>query len=167
MGLAGMWHGAGWQFLIFGLLHGCFLTVNHAWRVFRPVDSAAPTSRWERWATIAGSALLTYCAVLVAQVFFRAGSVGDALQILSGMSGLNGVAFDTAILSSLPIAKWIGWIVLGFAIAWALPNSNEIVAKYERILWPAPLQGLCYALLLVIAAMGASGPPVQFLYFQF
>jgi D-alanyl-lipoteichoic acid acyltransferase DltB (MBOAT superfamily) len=34
MGLAGIWHGAGLQFLIFGLLHAAYLSINHAWRIF-------------------------------------------------------------------------------------------------------------------------------------
>jgi alginate O-acetyltransferase complex protein AlgI len=33
MGLAGAWHGAGLQFVIFGLLHGAYLTINHVWRI--------------------------------------------------------------------------------------------------------------------------------------
>ncbi len=37
MGLAGIWHGAGTQYLIFGLLHGVYIAVNHAMRIFFPV----------------------------------------------------------------------------------------------------------------------------------
>ena len=44
MSLAGIWHGAGLQFLIFGLLHAVYLTVNHAWRTFGPKPDARDLS---------------------------------------------------------------------------------------------------------------------------
>ena len=69
MALAGIWHGAGMQFLVFGLLHAAYLSINHAWRMWRPVKPAGPA--WH-----AASVLLTYLCVLAASVFFRAASVG-------------------------------------------------------------------------------------------
>ncbi len=90
MTLAGIWHGAGLQFLIFGLLHGVYLTVNHAWRIFGPAHLARDfQNRWIRAAAVIASVLLTYCAALVAQVFFRAASTGDAIGLLAGMAGLH------------------------------------------------------------------------------
>src|SRR5438034_3751465 len=66
--LGGLWHGAGWTFVIWGGLHGLYLVINHAWqhltRRFREIH--AP-SRWGRsfaWFT-------TFVAVLIAWVFFR------------------------------------------------------------------------------------------------
>ena len=90
MALAGVWHGAGLQFLIFGLLHACYLTINHLWRSFGPKPaSAGPTP--VRAVQVIGAVLLTYLAVLVAQLFFRAASCGDALTLLAGMVGAHGV----------------------------------------------------------------------------
>ncbi len=69
MAIAGIWHGSGFQFVIFGLLHGCYLTLNHAWRVFRPKRRGA---RDRAIPSVLGCWLLTYFAVLIAQIFFRA-----------------------------------------------------------------------------------------------
>jgi len=167
--LAGIWHGAGAQFIVFGLLHGVYLTVNHAWRVFGPRSPATASTGLAASLTGVGSVLLTYLAVVVAQVFFRAGSVTSALDILGGMVGVHGHSLDLS-LSPMPggsAAVWAARIAGGFALAWLLPNSNELVARYEKLTWPTLAQGLLFAGLFLVILIGASGPPAQFLYFQF
>ncbi len=86
MGLAGIWHGAGLQFLIFGLLHGIYLSVNHAWRQFGPKRKQPATG-----IVRAGYVLLTFLCVVFALLFFRAHSTADALLLVRGMLGLSGV----------------------------------------------------------------------------
>ena len=101
----------------------------------------------------------------------RAASVGDAFQVLAGMSGLHGLQSDAAVMNSLKFSSsvftWVGYITAGFFCVWAMPNSNEILARYERAFLPPALEGLFYAALICVIVVGASGPPVQFLYFQF
>src|SRR5205814_7221170 len=74
--LAGLWHGAGYQFLIFGALYGIGLVINHAWRLWKPsgwpVLAGGAVNRLGAWA-------LTFLVVTAAEVFFRAPSVGTAL----------------------------------------------------------------------------------------
>jgi len=90
MFLAGIWHGAGLQFIIYGLLHASYLTVNHAWRTVRPTRPATQTSPLATAWSILWRVVLTYDAVLVAQIYFRANSAGDATSMLAGMMGLHG-----------------------------------------------------------------------------
>jgi D-alanyl-lipoteichoic acid acyltransferase DltB (MBOAT superfamily) len=82
---AGIWHGAGWTFVIFGVLHGSFLVLNTLWRrlPLRPFlpPAAAALAGWT----------LTFVAVVVGWVFFRAETVGGALGVIEGMLGLNGI----------------------------------------------------------------------------
>jgi len=82
MFLAGVWHGAGLQFLIFGLLHGVYICINHAWRSF-----GGGIRRWSLPLTTkvplvfsALSVLLVFIPVVFAEVFFRANSVFGASQ---------------------------------------------------------------------------------------
>jgi D-alanyl-lipoteichoic acid acyltransferase DltB (MBOAT superfamily) len=156
MFLAGIWHGAGLQFIIFGLLHAFYLVCNHAWRTFGPSKpkNAPAVPVWREWAATIGCVALTYFAVLIGQVFFRAPSTGVAFQLLAGMSGLHGVSFALPVPHSLPqqlgsLGAWLqghGLIApvdllqdgttpalsivemaLAYLAVWLLPNSQTIV----------------------------------------
>ena len=74
--LGGLWHGAGWTFVIWGGLHGLFLVINHFWRAHCPVR----LPKFAGW-------LITSVSIVAAWVFFRAETVGQALLILKGMAG--------------------------------------------------------------------------------
>jgi D-alanyl-lipoteichoic acid acyltransferase DltB (MBOAT superfamily) len=76
--IAGLWHGAGWTFIIWGGLHGAALVVNHLWKKRKLVMK--PAFAW----------LLTFSFVNVAFVFFRAKNIQVAINVLSGMVGLHG-----------------------------------------------------------------------------
>jgi alginate O-acetyltransferase complex protein AlgI len=184
MVLAGIWHGAGWQFLIFGILHGSYLIVNHAWRIFGPRPSPTPRPRIAAWSAIASGVLLTYFAVLVAEIFFRAGSIQDALQVLAGMIGLHGfeahevVTSPPAVVVNTPI--WILWISICFVMVWTLPNSMEVMARYEPVLgnvslnsplvlqWrPTLAWAVAMGCIFGIAIVGMMENPTAFLYFRF
>lgn len=148
--VSGVWHGAGWQFIIFGLLHGAYLVTAHGWRAWKahrrlPLDS-------DNSMKIAGSVLLTFLCVVVALVFFRAPDVRTALDMLGGMAGLNGVTLPTQAsrvpgvadaarqlnvgIGQLPLIQpsQIARIVLFLAVVWALPNSNQWLRDYPTAL---------------------------------
>jgi alginate O-acetyltransferase complex protein AlgI len=160
MALAGIWHGAGLQFLIFGLLHGAYLSINHAFRIFRPGPSKArPDGRFGH----ASKVLLTYFAALVASVFFRASSVQSALSMLGGMSGLHGidtVAIPDAVLAPLGAmgdvlitkgfvvngsavdfaanAGHIIWLIGLYVVVWGMPNTQQIMRRFKPALGSIP-----------------------------
>ncbi len=84
--LGGLWHGAGWNFLIWGGLHGIYLGVNHLWRGRRGGDAGAPAMGW---AAKGGGWAITFLAVVIAWVFFRARTVAAAWQMLGGLFGFE------------------------------------------------------------------------------
>lgn len=84
--LGGLWHGAGWTFVIWGALHGFYLTVNHLWRAAPFYDRIAGGSMY----SYAAWALTLLCAV-VGWVFFRAESFEAATLVLRSMAGLEGI----------------------------------------------------------------------------
>ncbi|WP_114394837.1 MBOAT family O-acyltransferase [Oleisolibacter albus] len=134
MALAGLWHGAGWQFLVFGLLHGLYLTINHGWRSIRQRRGiGAETGRLFRPVGV----LLTFFCVTVASVFFKAASVGQAMTMLTGMAGLGP---DGSLAELLRLPK-LSLILLagGFAIVWMLPNSVEWLGRDRLGHEPAPV----------------------------
>lgn len=157
MGVSGLWHGAGLQFVVWGLLHGVYLTVNHGWRLARP--HFWPDERsYDRIMDPVGIALTFLCFV-IAIVFFRANSMSTAILILKGMVGLNGAALPVALgehlgrlgtlLQSLGVTlEWSSgrqfmvtytWIIALLLVTLLLPNTLELLGRYEPALgFPAP-----------------------------
>jgi hypothetical protein len=179
--LAGAWHGAGRQFLVFGALHGIYLIINHAWRTFGPADKEEP-GLFEKYFTIMWKVLLTYVAVVVAQVFFRAASIGQAMDLLEGMIGLRGFAGGLASgwqYEYGPILRYLPMFVLYFGIVWFLPNAQQLLAKYpislakvqpSRLPWLqwklTPRWAVASGILAGLAIVDLS-QHTEFLYFQF
>jgi alginate O-acetyltransferase complex protein AlgI len=84
--LGGLWHGAGWTFVIWGGLHGFYLVVNNLWRGMPVYPRVAGLRFYD------GSAwALTLLAVMFSWVFFRAGSLDAAWLLIKSMVGLNGI----------------------------------------------------------------------------
>jgi alginate O-acetyltransferase complex protein AlgI len=192
--LGGLWHGAGWTFVVWGGLHGLYLVVNHGWQsVLEHVgrSSSLGDSRLGR----ATSVLLTFCAVTVAWVFFRAASLDSALRVLGAMFGVNGWAFPiewrdgfewllgrTAkevrfeALTAFAGSRQMLWIALLLAIAWFCPNSQQIMASFGRYrlgarrasVGPAwSVLGALSVLMFMLAAINASRGVSEFIYFNF
>lgn len=181
--IAGVWHGAGLQFIIFGLLHALYLTTNHAWRVFRGGKQQPEKPPTLAALNHAGSVLLTYAAVVLAQIFFRASSSGTAVQMLKGMLGMHhGPLLSTGTEVVHPNTLLFAQIAAAFFIVWALPNTQQILARFKpalelapsdreqpRLHWlwrPTPawgfVLGACFLAVLV-----KMENPTTFLYFQF
>jgi len=194
MALAGIWHGAGLQFLIFGLLHGVYLSVNHAWRQFGP-RRAAPA----RGLTRAGYVLLTFLCVVLAQMFFRANSTGDALRVIAGMAGLHGLeplaplaapvhallhadpAWSAGDLARLTFQRWGQGLLIAVLLAfvWSAPNANQIANIHSPALegpadgaprwlqWRPTLAWTAVCAIVLGYAMLNLQHTARFLYFQF
>jgi alginate O-acetyltransferase complex protein AlgI len=114
--LGGLWHGAAWTFVVWGALHGAYLCINHAWNFLMPTASPrfAPAARL-------ASFVLTFLAVVVAWVFFRADSVAGALTILAKMVDPAHSGHGKAeIARAAPVLIYA-------VIAWALPNTQTIM----------------------------------------
>ncbi len=162
MVLGGLWHGAGWTFVLWGALHGLYLVINHAWLGLRR-SLGQDRHHGTPWGRRFGC-VLTFAAVVAGWVVFRAESVPAALNMLSGMAGLNGFT-----LPDVWLAKWgafgqwlaqqgvsfndsrglvrtglINWIIILLAIVWLAPNSQQILGRARPALGvpkDSPYQG--------------------------
>ena len=106
MAVSGLWHGAGLQFILWGLIHGLLLIINQGWRILRPRMWSDQAS-YDRFANPIGF-VLTFLSVVLTMVFFRADSVRTAMQILKGMVGANGVSLPYTIGARLGAAgEWL------------------------------------------------------------
>ena len=93
--LGGLWHGAGWTFVLWGGLHGCYLAMNHGWHALRRLLGQNPQQPLSR-PLHAVSVLLTFLAVVAAWVVFRADNLGTAAAMLEAMAGMNGFVLPDA-----------------------------------------------------------------------
>ncbi len=151
MMLSGLWHGAGYQFLVFGGLHGVALVINHAWRLRKP--AWWPTAGGLGRMTLFGSWLVTFLFVVCVEVFFYAPSVGVAVNILAGMAGQHGLTLPLAEAHRVaPVLAKVGvhvgpafesgtafiqvWalILLGLVVMLGLPNNYELMAAHNPAL---------------------------------
>jgi alginate O-acetyltransferase complex protein AlgI len=162
--LGGLWHGAGWQFVLWGALHGFYMLSFRLWSM--------QSLRLPRFAAQA----LTVFVVVLAWVPFRAHSIDDAMTLCSAMFGFSGTSLPIA-YSAFPIVETLAtieyspffngmelWgIIALFAFVLRAANIQEYLDReFSPTLKPA--MGMT-ALATVVAFY--LGTPSTFLYFQF
>jgi len=195
--LGGLWHGAGWTFVMWGGLHGVYLVVHQAWQALRLRlgHDLTRTSLFGRFSGV----MLTFLAVVVGWVFFRAQTFDGALSILSGMCGLNGVSLPVAVAYRIgPLADWLSdsgvvftpgggsdfmmnyvWATLLLPIVFLMPNTQQIMQRFRpalnqradeqasRLSWSPGWKWSCVMAVVLAAGLLSLTRPSEFLYFQF
>jgi D-alanyl-lipoteichoic acid acyltransferase DltB (MBOAT superfamily) len=145
--LGGLWHGAAWTFVIWGGIHGAALSLERALRGRVP---ALP--RWLAW-------FVVFHVVVLAFVFFRAGDIGIAWELLTRM------------VDPGPATLWAPWVIAAIVAVVGLQLlPQEPIARIRRWFEGLDAVPLGAALALVIILVGATVPSQgvpPFIYFQF
>ena len=162
--LTGLWHGAGLQFLIFGALHGVYLTAAQAWRHFR--SNSSTTAKWP----LLPMRLGVYLQVIFALIFFRSESLGKAFALIGDMFGRRGLGSfnaDAAVFLTLAL----------FPVIWYAPNTQEILGQQsedptvpsilQRLQWRRTIPWAALTSVIFFAALVLMDQHSSFLYFQF
>lgn len=172
--VSGLWHGAGWHFVVWGCLHGLYQVVGDLLAPARERVAALLRVNRESLPHRLFQTLVTVLLVVVAWVFFRADTLGQALDYLGGMFALKGGAGFAGLYTQR--MDNVEWIILLCAVAVLLMFS---LARYNRhetpdqflAGWRLPLRWLAlYVLLFAIIIFGKYGPKYDkqaFIYFQF
>jgi len=169
--LGGLWHGAGWTFIVWGALHGGAIVAQRLWS---RLGLALP--HWLAW-------LVTFIFVVVAWVFFRAESLGDAMAMVTAMSGANGIILPGFLESTFaPLSVFgiefsdywftkIHWttaryafIVLPLLTVFVLfaPNTVELLGRFRLSSYSGVIVALAFAFSLALMRQD-----VEFIYYQF
>ncbi|MDD2365359.1 MAG: MBOAT family protein [Desulfuromonadaceae bacterium] len=166
--ISGIWHGAGWNFVLWGSLHGGALVINHYWRKKK---LKMPTAL---------ACFITFMFVNLSFIFFRAKGIPEALKVLKAMFGMGSPIFPDAatsiklsdfghshiwkvILINLQGSDGTFWRLLAFLIfTFVAKNSIQLADSFKPD-WKR------FVFLLVIAmyAILNMGKVSEFLYFQF
>lgn len=155
--IGGLWHGATWTFVFWGLLHGIGLVTVRIFESLRKKYSFIPSSNNAWWRVL--SVLLTFHFVCFTWIFFKAESLSQALAILHQLTTFS---FDHSNLA-WPIAVMI---ILGLASQW-LPEKLWEKTQNAFVLLPAPAQAIVLALIATGLYFVASSDVVPFIYAQF
>jgi len=166
--LGGIWHGAGWTFVLWGAMHGIALVIHRAWQQlgFRMHTILA-------W-------FITFNFINIGWVFFRAKEFDDAMKVLKGMFGMTGITLPNILSSKLAFLTQYGvefgnfiretggntytliWLLLGLVIVLGVRNSMELLQNFKvsyKTVW--------FSGILFIIGILSMNKVSEFLYFNF
>ncbi len=179
---AGLWHGSGITFIIWGSLHGLFLVINHRWSLLTqsyPTFARVTKAWWYPFAALG----LTQIAVVFAWVFFRADNLAVAVRVVQAMTGF---ADQSRVSPARHVNAYGGaMIAIGYIACLILPNVNAMFARWNvgletyknerpwsvaNLDWRPTISwalGTSAALVAAVLINLVAGDNSQFLYFQF
>lgn len=171
MVLGGLWHGASWSFVVWGFMHGIYLSVNHG---FRWLCGPALHGELERSRMFTlGAWLLTILSVIVAWVVFRAETLNGGVRILQSMTSPMHPAqthtlFWNTGLSLLSGSLWCGALS---ALAVLAPNSNwigNLLLNVDKPLTRALISGISFSAVTFLLVVNTLRDSISaFIYFNF
>ena len=130
--LGGLWHGAGWTFILWGGLHGFYLIVNHGWRGLFNNRKNTRLGSFCAWA-------ITFLVVVISWVPFRAESIFGANNLLQAMTGVNGI--------SLPVSLESTFVNYGLS---SLVNLFTFNGMFNNGLYSDNFIAICWIFLLLL-----------------
>ena len=166
--IGGFWHGAGWTFLFWGFLHGLALCIHRVW-----TKLGFKMWTWLAW-------FITFNFVNVAWIFFRAKEWDDAIKVLMGMMGVNGIVlaekynlifsfltnygitFDRVTENIGDGSKSLIWILFGIFFILFFKNSMEKSKKFK-----INIKTLFITLIYFLSSILSLNQISEFLYFNF
>ena len=116
----GAWHGANMTFILFGLMHGLFLVLNHIWRKIKIWKKISNKNNSFYTPYNILSWILTFISVNISFAIFRADNLDIALVIYKGLLGINGVLLPNKLIDLL-----------------SLPDENRVVTNIWQV-WDGP-----------------------------
>jgi len=178
MFLAGVWHGAGANYVVFGVIQGSYMAIHGLWRTYKhklPVTLPAHVARILSWA-------FTFLLWTLALAIFRAGTLEGGIEILSSVLGANGMELSSN-AQLITSDKIVPWLVISAIIIWLMPNTQELMSAHDPViekiewqprwrwqaalLWQPTRRNAVISAGLLVAALLLLDRASEFLYFQF
>lgn len=169
--LGGLWHGAGWGFVLWGTLNGVFLVINNLFRNWRGANKEnTPEGAW--W-VVELSGWFTFLCIMLSRVSFRAPDMHTAGLVFKGLLGQGAWAIAEGLRAEW---KTVALALVLFAVCRYLPNTQTILASKGPVFqpvqggrwqlewntrWAVVVGGMAIASLMLLTRVS------EFLYFQF
>ena len=158
MTLGGLWHGAAWNYVLWGVYQGAILCVHRLWAGTRRTARSAAGGGWVRLLQVA----FFFQVVCYGWLLFRARSFGQIVAFS------REALFEWRMPAHVPtpsLPALAGLVLIVALEVWQAAAAGGRAQFYRA--WPAPVRGFVYASLLTVLFMGLSNAPSQFIYFQF
>ncbi len=128
--LGGLWHGAAWTFALWGGLHGVYLIINHVWHYMRRL-MGHDIEKSTLWGRILARGI-TFLALVIGWVYFRAESFESANYILSTMFGFRHVSIlGSELFPGRILYQGLIWLIALSALVWLMPNVLQWTGYVE------------------------------------
>ncbi|CAG0998316.1 Peptidoglycan O-acetyltransferase [Flavobacteriales bacterium] len=156
--LGGLWHGASWQFVIWGGLNGLGLIANKAWKKISPYEKV------NHWAVNTWKILITFTFITFTRIWFRAETMETTQQILQQISGNFKASLIFTVLESYKMVFFA--MLIGFVVHW-LPDKlkENIKIKFASQHILVQVLAMCITVFFIFQTLSADIQP--FIYFQF
>jgi alginate O-acetyltransferase complex protein AlgI len=194
MFVGGVWHGAGWTFVAYGVCHGLYVVIHQLWRI----NVSGPRELIGRRSYRAFAQLFTFFVVVLTLALFRSDNMTTAAHMYSSLFTLDSWSFTDSYLSALKatniftittsvapglglLSVVFGSIFLGILACWLLPSTHQLFAG-ENIAFDKPITGrpaviaiqwqpqkrwaIFIAALFILSCLNLTQVS-EFLYFQF
>ncbi|WP_239613516.1 MBOAT family O-acyltransferase [Cohnella mopanensis] len=165
--ISGFWHGAGWTYVFFGLMHGLAIVIHRYWK-----STKYRMNKILAW-------FITFNFINFNFVFFRSTSMEGAFKVLKGMTGFNGIVLPTKFIEVFPslaqldflefggtplnnIPAAVKYILIGFVLVLCFKNSGQLMEKFKPT-WYL----LLFTFILIIYSLLNMTKVTEFLYFNF
>lgn len=166
--LGGIWHGAGWTFVFWGVLHGLALVIHRAW-----YKLGFRMHMFLAW-------FITFNFINISWVFFRAKEFEDAMKVLKGMAGMTGINLPGALATKLSFLTQYGvdfgnfilstggdtytlvWLIAAMVFVLVFKNSVELAHSFKisyKTVW--------FSGILFVVSVLSMNKVSEFLYFNF
>lgn len=171
--LGGLWHGAGWTFIFWGLLHGLALVVYRLWS-----NTGLKLWSWLAW-------FITFNFLNITWIFFRAKNWDDAIKVLGAMFSLDNVVLPAVFIKYLSFLQKYGvefsssliniqssysilliWFFVGFLLVFAFKNSIEKINDFKFNYKTVFLSSIAFSISIFVSILSINQKS-EFLYFNF
>lgn len=166
MFISGIWHGAGWTFVLYGIFHGLALVLNHWWK--KKKKKLPP---WMAW-------FLTFQFINFTMIFFRAKNLSDAFKVIRGMIGLDGFVIPKIGIKSVGFLKDYGFkigtylypadyfLILFFIAIFYMILKSDNSLSFEKKIRPGARMGIACGIGFILCLFGMN-KITEFIYFNF
>ena len=181
--LIGLWHGAGWNFILFGVINGFYIIIFNLWKNFKNNHLKEQKNNFKDFF----AQLITFLSVVLALIVFRSNSIESSLEYFKAIFGFGKLdlidLFQVGLFASQPY-HGIFWLIISFMIIFLFPNTQEFLFKniknefndenllrkrksFINIKWKPNVLWSLFTVLILITSILFLNRESEFIYLQF